>query len=354
MAIYSLNHRYVGRTKDSPRTAGAHVRYITRPQAATCVLAERMPSDPLEARAWLDHQEVTDRKNARVIDKVIIALPIELTHEQRVELARDFAEGMSQGRASWMLAVHDGPGEVNEKGEFNPHAHIIFRDRDFETGKRVMELSELDGVQRLRIAWEEHANAALERAGHDARIDRRSLEAQGIDREAEIHVGQNAKVLDERGERPESAQREQTRHVYGEHVPIIVDYPHIDGGKTRTEENEERKARNRARASDLGLDWAEQPGMAAQQRSAMEWVKASHEQRQEAEQAEAARASERPPEAQQDQQPGKEQGDRTAEATDRRQKDEERQRRDEAVDAMVARRRADRQQEQDGGRERGM
>lgn len=280
----------VGREDDSRAPHGrARLRYITRPDAATCVMAERMPSNPLEARAWLDHQEASDRKNARVVDSVIIALPIELTHEQRVELARDFAESMSQGRASWILGIHDGPDDAD-----NPHVHIIFRDRDFETGKRVMQLSEMGGTQRLRIAWEEHANAALERAGVDARIDHRSLDAQGIDREPEIHVGPNARVLEERGERPESTAREQTRHVYGEHVPIVVDYPEIDDGKTRAEENEERKARNRARASDLGLDWAEQPGMAAQQRSAMEWVKATHEQRQEAEQAEAARASERP------------------------------------------------------------
>jgi hypothetical protein len=314
-------------------------------------MAERMPCDPLEARAWLDHQEAIDRKNARVCDKVMIALPIELTHDQRVELARDFAEGMSQGRASWILAIHDGPGEINEKGEFNPHAHIIFRDRDFETGKRVMLLSELDGVQRLRIEWEHYANAALERAGHDARIDHRSLEAQGIDREAQIHVGPNARELERQGERPESAQREQTRHVYGEHVPIIVDYPNIDGGRTRHEENEERKERNRARAASLGVDWAEDPGMVAQQRSAMEAVRVAHEHRQaEAEQARHAEAPQEPiREA-----PEREQSERHAETTDRKQKDEERQRRDEAVDAMIAKRKADREMEQDGGRERGM
>ena len=36
--------------------------------------------------AWLDEQEQGDRKNARVIDKVVVALPIELTHEQNLGL----------------------------------------------------------------------------------------------------------------------------------------------------------------------------------------------------------------------------------------------------------------------------
>jgi hypothetical protein len=311
-------------------------------------MAERMPLDPLEARAWLDHQEATDRKNARVIDKVIIALPIELTHEQRVELAHDFAEAMSQGRASWMLAVHDGPEDAD-----NPHAHIIFRDRDFETGKRVMLLSELDGVQRLRVEWEHYANAALERAGHDVRIDHRSLKDQGIDREAQIHVGPNARELERQGIRPESAPKETIRHVHGEHIPIIVDYPDIDGGKTRAEENEERKARNRAREAPDWFDWAEQAGMEAQQRSAVLWahvanakLRSEHEQ-----QAELARASEPAQEPRAEREARTEQTERHVEASERRQKDEDRTRRDEAVDAMIAKRRADRELEQDGGRE---
>src|ERR1044071_3715619 len=130
MAIFSLNHRTVGRSTHKPRTASFNARYVTNPRSCTEILGARMPTDREELFAWLDREEASDRRNARVIDKVIIALPIELSHDQNVELVEAYAERMTQGRASWVAGIHDGPGDAH-----NPHAHILFRDRDFETGK---------------------------------------------------------------------------------------------------------------------------------------------------------------------------------------------------------------------------
>jgi hypothetical protein len=276
MAIFSLHHSTVGRTTHSPGTASAHAYYITRPDACTQVLGARMPVDRGELCAWLDEQEQVDRKNARVIDKVMVALPVELTHEQRAELVKDFCEGMSQGRAPWVAAIHDGPGDAD-----NPHAHIIFRDRDFETGKRVMLLSEAGSTERLRVAWEQDTNEALEWAGLDIRVDRRSLEDQGIAREPEIHVGPAVRELTSRGERPESGPHELTRLIEGERLKVTIDYEAIDQGRTRIEENEERRARNAWRdlVSHPELDWTHRESMAHQQRAAMEWVRATYEDR---------------------------------------------------------------------------
>ncbi|RMJ20948.1 hypothetical protein PHISP_08186 [Aspergillus sp. HF37] len=109
-----------------------------------------------EARAWLDRQEEADRKNARVIDKVTIALPRELNAVQRVELVRAFA-------------AEDAD---------NPHAHVVLRDRDLETGKMALRMSQSGSTEMLRGTWERVCNAALERAGMDERIDRRTLEAR--------------------------------------------------------------------------------------------------------------------------------------------------------------------------------
>ena len=276
MAIFSLNHSTVGRTTHAPRTASANARYITREEACTQVLGSRMPTERDELYAWLVGQEDKDRKNARVIDKVMVALPRELTHAQNAELVTEFAEGLTKGRASWVASIHDGIGDAD-----NPHAHIILRDRDFETGKRVMELSEKGSTERIRIAWEERVNTALVRAGFEVRVDRRTLEAQGLKREAEIHVGQAARQLTERGERPDSTPREVGRIVDGWLKPIVIDYPSIDGGKTRHEANDEIKERNRYRA--LGseqpeLDWTDRAGLVAQERAANEWVRKAQEQ----------------------------------------------------------------------------
>ena len=79
MAIFHLTHRTVGRSTHAAGTAGAHISYITRSSACRAVITEHIPtaepgSKGGAARAWLDGQEDADRKNARVIDKLEIAL----------------------------------------------------------------------------------------------------------------------------------------------------------------------------------------------------------------------------------------------------------------------------------------
>ena len=145
-----------------------------------------MPTDPKLARAWLDQQEATDRKNARVVTKVTLALPAELTDEERVDLVRSFAGEATRGRAPWLAALHRPSDNGDER---NHHAHLVIRDRDPATGKTVCGMSDKGSVERLREAWEWHVNSALEYAGLDARVDRRSLADQGIARQPTIHIG---------------------------------------------------------------------------------------------------------------------------------------------------------------------
>lgn len=229
LAIYSLNHSSIGRSTHAAGTGAAHIAYITRPSAARAVVAERMPDAPREAAAWLLEQEGGERKNGRVVDKIMLALPIELDADQRLALLRDYAAQVTQGRAPWLAAIHD-----QGKDAQNPHAHLVVRDKDTVTGRRVIGLSEKGSTQRLRELWEATANAHLERAGLDARIDRRTLAAQGIDRKAQIHVGPKALAMEARGVRPESKVRKQAGRV--------VRYPSIDlnlvhGQRTRAEQN---------------------------------------------------------------------------------------------------------------------
>ena len=231
MAIYSLSHSAVGKTTHAGGTAGAHARYVTREGAAREILGEHMPTGRQASQAWLDAQELADRKNARVIDKVLLALPIELDAAERAQLVRDFAAEVGKGRIPWMAGIHDRGEDAG-----NPHAHVIFRDRDHETGKRVAELSGKGSTERLRETWERVANAALERAGVEQRIDRRSLEAQGIARLPGIHIGPNVLAMDERGVRPTS------RVVFD--GKRVIDWPSIDQGRTRIDRQAEIEAAN--------------------------------------------------------------------------------------------------------------
>lgn len=238
MAIYSLNLKSIGRTTHAAGTAGAHVLYIARPDAKAELVSEHMPTDPNAARAFLNRGELSDRKNARVADKIRLALPRELTPEQRMQLVRDFAEDVTGGRVPWFAGIH-----AQGKDAHNPHCHMVIRDRDIDTGKRVLRLSdsprdrakaglEPKAVEWVRAKWEDHANRALEAAGHDVRIDRRTLEAQGIDREPTIHIGPQAAHVEEFVDRPCSKARETGNGR-------VIDYPQIDEGRTRKERHAE-------------------------------------------------------------------------------------------------------------------
>jgi hypothetical protein len=184
MAIYSLHVGHVGRSTHPAGTAAAHARYILRGSAAGAVLAEHMPAGSTAAQRWLLAQEAGDRKNARVIEKVMVALPKELHPLQRLKLVRAFCERITKGRAPWLAAIHD-----KGKDAGNPHAHLIIRDRDLETAKRVAQLSEKGSCEWLRRLWAETANEALARAGQEARIDHRSLQDQRAARSPGRHRG---------------------------------------------------------------------------------------------------------------------------------------------------------------------
>lgn len=248
MAIYSCNLTSIGRTTHAAGTAGAHVGYIARPEASPALLCDHMPEDPAAARTFLDRAERADRVNARVIDKIRIALPRELDEEQRAALVREFMADLTRGRVPWFAAIHQSGEDAH-----NPHAHIAVRDRDIETGKRVLRLSdsprdrqsaglEPKAVDWVRERWEHHANRALEAAGQEARIDRRSLEARGIEREPTIHIGPRAQHIESHVGRPESKVRIDGRGR-------AIDYPMIDAGRTRLERHAEIVDLNLERAA---------------------------------------------------------------------------------------------------------
>lgn len=253
MAIYSCNLASIGRTTHQPGTAGAHIRYIARPAARPVILSAHIPADPHQARNWIDRAERGARKNARMLDKIRIALPRELDEQQRAQLVREFMDELTGGqRVPWFAAIHQKGDDAH-----NPHVHIDVHDRGLDTGKRVLRLSDstrdrlkagLPGpkaVDWIRQRWEAVCNRALAQAGHDVRIDRRTLEAQGIDRLPTIHEGPRASHINDNVRRPKSKRRTNG-------AGRVIDYPAIDKGKTRREFN--------AHIIDLNLERAARSG----------------------------------------------------------------------------------------------
>lgn len=136
---------------------------------------------------WNAVEKAERRKDAQVARECLVALPCELTKQQHIDLLRGYVEQafVSMGMvADW--CIHNKPG--------NPHCHILLTMRDigpkgFSTKNRAWNDPRL--VETWRLQWEETCNAALAKAGSDARIDRRTLAAQGISRAPTRHLGRD-------------------------------------------------------------------------------------------------------------------------------------------------------------------
>lgn len=244
VAIYRCNHTNIGRTTHDPGTAGAHAGYILRRSACTDIVSRHTPAatpgQPGAVRSWLDAEEAADRVNARVIDKINLALPVELNAQQHRAVVADFCERLTHGQVPYLAAIHAGPKDAH-----NPHAHVIVRDRHHETGKRVIGTSSKGSTDKIRLLWETVANEHLERAGRPERIDHRSLEDQAeaarlvgdhdkaakLDRKPTIHVGPAPLRMEARGEKPVSKPKPEGARV--------IDYPKIDKGRSRSDYNAE-------------------------------------------------------------------------------------------------------------------
>ena len=81
-------------------------------------------------------------------------------------------------------------GEDDQGG--NPHAHLQLVTRKVDGdgfGQKERSLDSKTFLKWVRDGWAELANGALGKAGSSARIDPRSLKAQGIEREPQTHLG---------------------------------------------------------------------------------------------------------------------------------------------------------------------
>lgn len=261
MRIRSLphfSHKAIGKTTHKKGMTYSHVNYITRDDACSKTLAGNMPADREGARPYFEREANKEgvAANARIADTFIIALPLELTREQRFEAIERFMDKIGHGRIAWIAAFHD-----KGKDEHNPHCHLIFRDADIETGRKVVGTTTSAGdvkeakergwkvpprmtTKDLRNAWCEHLNSEMERHGLDVRFDQRKLKERGIDREPEIHVGPKASSMAKKDRDFFSQDRRR-----GDHTNV---YTLLDTG-SRAEHNRQIAERNRKRGGKSGF-----------------------------------------------------------------------------------------------------
>jgi hypothetical protein len=207
-AVFYFNMRGFNKQAITPDFAAKHMSYILNRNKVRAVGSQHAPSDYYAAQDWLTRHLQAGRKNARVWTRLIVNLPYDLTHAQRVRLITLYLAELSQGRAPFVWAIHDDTRA--------PHAHVVFVDKDVRTGKRVAQLTEAGSAQRWRKVWEECCNQALAWSGSIARVSRwgkRSLHHQQLNEQARA-ARELAPATTTTGLSPAGARMEDGHHVH--------------------------------------------------------------------------------------------------------------------------------------------
>lgn len=218
MAIYHLHVKVIGRKAGSSAVASAAYRSGSRLRDERI---ERMhdfsakrgvvhsevllPENAPEAwsdreRLWNDVEAFEVRKDAQLAREVEFALPRELNQAQGIELARDFVQAEFVNRG--MVADLNVHWDRAEEGGPKPHAHVMLTMRSVDEngfGAKVRDWNHTELVERWRERWAELANERLAELDIDARIDHRSLEAQGIVLEPQTQIGAPAQRIEDSG-----------------------------------------------------------------------------------------------------------------------------------------------------------
>ena len=286
MAIFHFNAKVISRGKGQSAIAAAAYRSGERlrdeqanEQKFYQTRAERIVSThilaPKDAPAWAqdrnalwNHVERAEkRKDARLAREFEVGLPHELTEQQREWLIKDFArEAFARKGYVVDIAIHAPDKDSDER---NHHAHLMVTMRTlgaegFAT-KLDRSLNSREQLGAWREQWANLANRHLERHGHDARIDHRSLKEQGIDREAGVHLGYAANEMAQRG--AQSDRMDALQGVIARN-DIRLEMKQLDG-ELRGQEAERR----RAAEVESPLDWTDHAGLVAQQQAAMRNLK---------------------------------------------------------------------------------
>jgi Ti-type conjugative transfer relaxase TraA len=150
-------------------------------------------------------EKSTRRDSATTGRDIILALPHELSAEQRIAAVHEFAAGLvDRYGVAVDFAIHAPDRHGDER---NYHAHVLMTTRQIGANGLGAKTRELDSfrtgpreIEAIRQEWERIGNRALERAGIDERIDCRSYADRGIDREATVHLGPVVSGMERNGD----------------------------------------------------------------------------------------------------------------------------------------------------------
>jgi hypothetical protein len=221
MAIFHLNAKVISRGKGQSAIAAAAYRSGERlrdeqagEQKYYASRAERIqftdimaPKDAPEwahdrNQLWNQAERAEKRRDAQLAREIEVSLPHELSEQQREWLVKDFArEAFVRKGYAVDIAIHAPDKDGSDERNYHAHLMVTMRTLGPEgfAPKKDPSMNRREQLGEWREDWAHLANRHLERHGFEARIDHRSLEAQGIDREATLHLGYAANEMAQRG-----------------------------------------------------------------------------------------------------------------------------------------------------------
>lgn len=183
-----------------------------------CLAPDEAPDWAFDPRQLWPAAEASERrKDATVAREFEVALPHELSNEQRSDLAAEISRCLVQ---RYRFAVQSSIHEPQTADGLNYHVHILATTRRVGSEGLKDKTRELDGgpsgrgeVEWIRAMVGEAINAHLAAAGISARVDHRSLKEQAaeaaeqgdgltaaeLSRDPGLHMGKDATALHRRG-----------------------------------------------------------------------------------------------------------------------------------------------------------
>jgi len=197
-----LHDERLGRSHDFSNKAGVVHSEVLLPDGADEAWRDR-------EKLWNDVEASELRKDAQLAREVEFAIPREMSQQQGIELARDFVQAEFVDRG--MIADLNVHWDIGADGLARPHAHVMLTMREIKPdendeakfGAKVRDWNRTELLTHWREAWADHVNERLASLDIEARVDHRTLEAQGIDLEPQRKVGPAASRMAAEGLEPD-------------------------------------------------------------------------------------------------------------------------------------------------------
>jgi len=162
-------------------------------------------------KLWNFVEACEHRKDSQLAREFILSLPRELSTEDQLRTAVDWAnkELVPSGMVVELSLHHTRAG--------NPHAHLLCTMRKIDgekfSAKKPREWNDRSVLKAQRKSWADAVNAALEKAGRPERVDHRSLKDQGLSKIPEPKIGVAATAMKRRGLVADTLRHQLVRQV---------------------------------------------------------------------------------------------------------------------------------------------